>query len=137
MSDVASFWDGPLRGLLDSGLITGYALITSQGRVEAAEGVLEEEFRCPSSGRLPDVARQFLGLFPPPTDQQPYFHLCGERAVVVRQEEALIQALSRGRRLGVLVSNLPLGVLVSTHGRSRLAQEVVPALERACEALRR
>eukprot|EP00873_Tetraselmis_striata_P018585 jgi/Tetstr1/438849/TSEL_027358.t1 len=138
MSRGAPRWDAPLQDLLRSGLLTGYALITSQGSLELATGVLEAEFGGASSALLNEKAQQFVGLFPPPSDQPPPpFELCGHKAVVLRQEERAIQALSRRREVGVCVNNLPVGVLVCTYGPPHWAQQVVPAVERCCDALRR
>lgn len=82
-------WDAPLLQLLQDGVLTGFACITSRGQVDASAGCLAFPQQRPqqqapadgSGGALPSVEsflRLFDGVTPPPLS----IDVCGERAVV-------------------------------------------------------
>ena len=141
-------WDASIQQLLQDGMLTGYALVSRHGSVQAAEGVLSsatEASPCAASGvsgnndspehpasQMQQFARAFSGASALPSA----FCLAGQRAIVFKQGDCDILAISRRRRLGLCVHALPFGILVCTYGRTKLPQEVVPKLLQICDTLR-
>lgn len=126
---AAEAWDAPLQGLLKSELITGYALISRTGRCETREGMLAKAFqdsRC---------MKQFSGLFHS-TEAPPAFDVAGQHCVVFQRTDCDMLAVSKQRTLGLAVSAVPFGVLVSTYARPVFPQMVVPALLGVVDRLR-
>jgi hypothetical protein len=132
-------WDEGLRGLLHTGAITGYALIAHDGSVNCAYGSLTDDFwqDSPFGGAAAETAaQQFHAAFH--TDFSPTnLKLCGQQAVVCQRTDTSLFAVSRCKRLGVLASYLPSGILVSTFGHPHLPQLVLPRVEAVCDLLRR
>ena len=141
-------WDASIQQLLQDGMLTGYALVSRHGSVQAAEGVLSsatEASTYAASGvsrienspehpasQMQQFARAFSGVNAQPSA----FCLAGQRAVIFKQGDCDILAISRRRRLGLCVHALPFGILVCTYGRTKLPQEVVPKLLQICDTLR-
>eukprot|EP00899_Mesostigma_viride_P015227 jgi/Mesvir1/23705/Mv18654-RA.1 len=64
------------------------------------------------------------------------FWLLGQQLHVVRRGGYSLCALSRGRALGLCVSQLPFGVLVATFDRGVLPQAATLEVERICDSFR-
>jgi len=127
-------WDDSLQALLQGGLLTGFACITSRGKVETAEGCLEQQIqqsgpisRCQPSGLLEPA--QLLKLFDGVTEVPAVFE-------VFHATTSEIYAISRRRALGLCIHKLPFGVLVTIFGRDQLPQAIIPHVERICSQLR-
>lgn len=78
-------WDDELAGMLDSGLVSGYALLSHRGEPIAAHGALEHEFTPPTDADAAPAAVRMLELFGPRTDADEHstaFELCGDRQQV-------------------------------------------------------
>ena len=141
-------WDARIQQLLQNGTLTGYALVSRHGSVQAAEGLLSsaiEAIPYRGNGMLRNSdspehpasqMQQFAKAFPGTGAQPSAFHLAGQCAVVFKQGDCDILAISRRRRLGLCVHALPFGILVCTYGRTKLPQEVVPKLLQICDTLR-
>ena len=141
-------WDARIQQLLQDGTLTGYALVSRHGSVQAAEGLLSSATEANSytaDGMFKHASRpeqlatqmqQFAKAFPGTGAQPVAFHVGGQRAVVFKRGDCDILAISRRRRLGLCVHALPFGILVCTYGRTKLPQEVVPKLLQICDTLR-
>ena len=141
-------WDASIQQLLQDGMLTGYALVSRHGSVQAAEGLLSSAMEASvhtvsgvsrnstgpeqSASQMQQFARAFSGA----SAQASAFCLAGQRAVIFKQGDCDILAISRRRRLGLCVHALPFGILVCTYGRTKLPQEVVPKLLQICDTLR-
>lgn len=86
-SPAQQAWDSPLLQLLNEGVITGFACITSRGQVDASAGCLSypqqqqgatANSSCSALPAVEDYLRLFNGVTPSPQT----FDVCGERAVV-------------------------------------------------------
>ena len=128
MIQQAEAWDAPLKELLERGVITGYALIRV-GRCETREGMLAGAY-LDSMGM-----EQFSGLCHG-AEAPPAFEVAGQQCVVFQRTDCDTLAVSKQRKLGLVVSVLPFGVLVSTFARPVFPQMVVPALLSIVDRLR-
>lgn len=75
-------WDDHLASMIDSGMISGYALLSHRGEPIAAHGTLELEFLPTATSAISPAAVDILELFDPrrgPEEQCAAFTLCGER----------------------------------------------------------
>eukprot|EP00887_Chlorella_sp_A99_P006666 scaffold3.g6666.t1 len=124
-------WDEGLRALLESGVLTGYALIAHAKRLVAAFGVLEAELSDDEQGHLSAAGAACWSLFHA-AEQPQCLDLCGERVVICSREEAFVFAVSAGKRLSVLVHYTAAGVLVTTFARPNPLPSVAPLVERSC-----
>jgi hypothetical protein len=124
-------WDAGLQDLVQSGQLTGYALISRSGRCEVAEGLLNAEMQDQS------VLQQFTGIFHAHDKAPLAFDVAGEHVIVFRRTESDLHAISKHRSLGLSVSALPFGVLVSTFARPNLPQMVLPQVQKIVDRLRK
>lgn len=126
---AAEAWDAPLQELLNRGVITGFALISRFGCCETKAGMLADVFQDSA------CMKQFSGLFHS-AEAPPAFDLAGLHCVVFQRTDCDMLAVSRNRTLGLAVSALPFGVLVSTYARPVFPQMAVPALLGIVDRLR-
>jgi len=126
-------WDSGLKALLDQRILHGAALFTTNGRCVRSYGALEAEFR---NSVEQEVFAQFLTLTNQEDAARTTFELMGHKLIVFQRSERSVYAMSSGRRLGLCLHALPLGLLLSTFTRSTLPQQVIPLLEKYCDELR-
>jgi len=60
----------------------------------------------------------------------------GDKFITIRRTECALHAFTSGRRRGLCVHNLPMGLLLVVFPRSQLPQQVVPLVEKFCDGLR-
>ena len=125
---TANSWHQDLQQLLLQGVLAGYALVTQQQQCESAHGLL-------SSAKDTLADQHFGNIF---ESEQPAgaVHILGHKAIVYRQTPCDVYAISRQKLLGVCISNLPFGVLITVFQKPQLPQTVVPLLEKFCAKLR-
>jgi hypothetical protein len=129
--------------LLTNRFIEGVALLsTVNAKCIYATGLLKQELE-----QNPQSATQFANLFPstdPPlisttgTTDKYYidgWRLCGTKFCVFRKTETSIYATTHCRQFGLCVSQLPFGTLLCLYS-TRISQQVIPLIEKFCEALR-
>lgn len=96
-------WDSELQKLLASGVITGYALITQDRTISCVYGSLEGDLWTSRNRHdLSPAAQQFYSAFHLARVPS-QFQVCGQQVFVFHSTEGSLYAVSRGRKLGVLV----------------------------------
>ena len=83
-------WDSDLAAMLDSGVISGYALLSHHGEPIVAHGALQSEFAPRAASDAVPPALVMLQLFDPradAADQCTAFTLCGVRHQVCSRFE--------------------------------------------------
>lgn len=134
---TAESWDDGLRGLLTEGEILGYGLIQRNGTVQCAFGNAQDLLLDASgSGEATEAARELQAAMT--ADALPASLTIGGRELfILRKEDDALYALSEGKVEGLMAYTLKIGVLVIRFGRPRVAQVVVPQVEKAVATLRK
>ena len=64
------------------------------------------------------------------------FSLLNTHFVIHTTSSTSLYAISKRKRMGLIVSNLPFGVLINVYRKPVIAQQAVPLVERFCDRLK-
>lgn len=134
---AAESWDDGLRGLLTEDVILGYGLIQVNGTVQCAFGNAQDLLLDASgNGEATDAAKELQAVMT--ADAVPEaLTIGGTELFILRKEDDALYALSEGKVEGLMAYTLKIGILIVRFGRPRIAQVVVPQVEKAVAGLRK
>jgi len=130
--NVASPWySTALEDLLGKGIIAGSAIFDKNGTLVFNCGILSAD----QVGT--NEATQFLHLFD--VDEEKItreFNLLKKKFFVFQTSKCSAYSITKSRTYGLIVNNLPFGVMLSVWKKPKLAQQVIPAVEDIADVLR-
>eukprot|EP00026_Physarum_polycephalum_P020641 Phypoly_transcript_23361.p1 GENE.Phypoly_transcript_23361~~Phypoly_transcript_23361.p1 ORF type:complete len:139 (+),score=23.56 Phypoly_transcript_23361:79-495(+) len=135
-------WDTLIQEkLLNPGIVESVALLNTQGECISSFGnIAKAHFdSAPLSSNL-----LFLDLFVPRLSEEEITPWWEQKGIEIGQiqfrifEKTMksVYGISHRKREGIIINNLPFGVLVSIYTRPHTAQTVVPKVEKFCDLLR-
>lgn len=134
---AAESWDDGLRSLLIEDVILGYGLIQVNGRVQCAFGNAQDLLLDASgNGEATDAAKELQAVMTADAVREA-LTVGGTELFILRKEDDALYALSEGKVEGLMAYTLKIGILIVRFGRPRIAQVVVPQVEKAVAGLRK